>query len=83
MGSTQNLLRIVTLCNCLPQWRGETRAETAQGEKNAVRASAVENWSGPSAAVARFLFLLTFFFFSYTLLTSTASAVENLVSPRY
>ena len=57
---------------------------------NAVYASAVENWSttlrGPSAAKARWLFLLTFFFFFYTMLTSTergASAVVNLVSPRY
>ena len=38
------------------------------------------------AARARWLFLSTFLFFSYTILTSTergASAVENLGSPRY
>ena len=59
--------------HCLPQWRGETRA--------------VENWStalrGMSAEV---VFLSTFFFFSYTILTSTepgASEVKDLVSPRY
>ena len=52
--------------------------------------SAVENWStalrGPSAVRARWLFLRTFFFFFYTIITSTergASAVENLGSSRY
>ena len=43
--------------DCLPQWHGETRAEKARREKNAVRASAVENWStalrGPNAAGVR------------------------------
>ena len=54
--------------DCLPQWQGETRAETARREKNAVRASAVENWStalrGPSPVRARWLIMPTFFFFS-------------------
>ena len=40
--------------------------------KNAVHASALENWSmalrGTSAAGARWLFLLTFFFFFYTII---------------
>ena len=61
--------------HCLPHWRGETRAETARREKNVIRASAVENGStallGPSAVD----FLLTFFFFSYTILT-LLSAVQ-------
>ena len=30
---------------CPPQWRGETRAETARRKKKAIRASAVENRS--------------------------------------
>ena len=58
--------------------------------KNAVRGSAVENGStalcSPSAARARWLFLLSSFFFSYTILTSTErgdSAVENLSSLHY
>ena len=50
----------------LHQWRGE---------KNAIRASAVENLStaqrGSSAAGARWLFSPTFFFFFYTILTCT------------
>ena len=58
--------------------------------KNAILASAVENWStalrGPSAEGARWLFFFKIFFFFYTILTFTgrgASAVENLGSPRY
>ena len=64
--------------NCLPQWRGETRVETELRGKNAVRASAVENWSTaplriPSAMGA-------FFHIQYLRLLS---AVENLGSLRY
>ena len=69
--------------------RRNSRGASA-ARKNAIRASVVENWStalcGPSAAGARWLFSPTFFFFFYTILTSTqrgASAVENLGSPRY
>ena len=72
----------------LPQWQN-SRGDSA-ARKIVVRASAVENWStalrGLSAAGARWLILLTFLFFFYTILTSSergASAVENLGSPRY
>ena len=59
--------------------------------KNAVRASALKNKSsalrGPSAMGARWLFLLTFyFFFFYPILTPTersSNAVENLDSPLF
>ena len=64
--------------------RRNSRGDSA-ARKNAVRASAVENWStalrGPSAWGARSLFLHNFF---YTILTSTGrgdSSVDNIGSP--
>ena len=57
-------------------------ARRQHGEKSAVLVSAVEKIEYHAAG----LFLFTFFFFSYTVLTSTepgASAVENFGYPRY
>ena len=56
--------------NCLPQWRGETRAGTARREKCGPleRGRKFEHCAAClSAAEARWLFLLTFFFFFYTI----------------
>ena len=53
--------------------RRNSRGDSA-GRKNALRASALKNWSTalrcPSAARARWLILTSFFLFSYTILTS-------------
>ena len=53
-----------------------------RGEKNAVRASTVENWStelrGPSVTEAWWLFLVTSIFFFLKILTSTNYFTSNL-----
>ena len=72
-----------------PVARRNSRGDSA-ARKNAVRGSAVENWStalrGPSTEGVRWLFLYKLFLFFYIILTSTergATAEENLGSPRH
>ena len=65
-------------------------ARRQRGEKNAIHAGAVENWSialrGLIASGGRWLIFLTFFLFFCTILACIergASVVENLGSTRY
>ena len=72
--------------NCMPQWRGETRAKTSRGEIMQSAWARLKITAPRYAVLTWWIISITFFFFFHWKTTSHkrgTSAVENLGSPRH